>query len=340
MPSYTEEDVTIALNALVNGEYKSIRRAALVFQILYSTLQDRFQNRKSRKGSHVSQQILTPIEESTLENWIYCAAKLGAPITLKLVKILASEIQSERSSNNDETQPSPISDRWVHRFRTRHPRIKTCFSRTVNTARSTALDFSTIKSYFDNLGDLLREYKYPPSAIYDVDETGFSIGSTRKSVVLLDQLNQRREKKQPGRQEWITCLECVSASGVTLPPCLIFKGQNLNSGRIPDETPAGWKFITSKKGWTSDLIGFEWLRADFQPFVSKSTNSRHLLIFDGHSSHVTARFVAYCITSKIDLFLLPPHSSYKTQPLDLSIFGPLKTALNLEVDRIFRHSQT
>jgi hypothetical protein len=41
----------------------------------------------------------------------------------------------------------------------------------------------------------------PPYAIYNVDETGFSIGSSRKSVVLLDQLNQRREKKQPGRQE-------------------------------------------------------------------------------------------------------------------------------------------
>ena len=110
MPLYTEEDVTNALNALVNGEYKSIRRAALVFQIPYSTLQDWFQNRKTRKESHVSQQILTPIEETTFENWIYRAAKLGAPITLKLVKILASEIQSKQSSNNDENQPSPISD--------------------------------------------------------------------------------------------------------------------------------------------------------------------------------------------------------------------------------------
>jgi hypothetical protein len=82
MPLYTEEHVTNALNALVNGEYKSIRRAALVFQIPYTTLQNRFRNRKLRKESHVSQQVLTPIEESTLENWIYCAAKLGAPITL------------------------------------------------------------------------------------------------------------------------------------------------------------------------------------------------------------------------------------------------------------------
>jgi hypothetical protein len=29
MPLYTEEDVTNALKALVNGEYRSIRRAAL-----------------------------------------------------------------------------------------------------------------------------------------------------------------------------------------------------------------------------------------------------------------------------------------------------------------------
>jgi hypothetical protein len=99
MPSYTEEDVTNALNALVNGEYKSIRRAALVFQIPYTTPQNRLRKPKSRKESQVSQQILTPIEESTLENWIYRAAKLGVPITLQLVKILASEIQSERGSN-------------------------------------------------------------------------------------------------------------------------------------------------------------------------------------------------------------------------------------------------
>jgi hypothetical protein len=189
MPSYTEEDVTNALSTLVNGEYQSIRKAAIAFQIPFSTLQRRHSTAKSRSESHISQQLLTPIEETTLESWIYRAAKLGALITLQLVKILASEIQSEQGSNYDENELSPISDRWVDRFRTRYPRTKTCFSRTIDTARSTALDFSTIKSYFDNLGELLHEHKYPPSAIYNVDETGFSIGSTRKSVVLLDQLN-------------------------------------------------------------------------------------------------------------------------------------------------------
>ena len=82
MPSYTEEDVTNALNALVNGECQSIRKAAITFQIPFSTLQKRQKDQKSRTESHVSQQLLTPIEETTLENWIYQAAKLGALVTL------------------------------------------------------------------------------------------------------------------------------------------------------------------------------------------------------------------------------------------------------------------
>jgi hypothetical protein len=125
---------------------------------------------------------------------------------------------------------------------------------------------------------------------------------------------------------------------VTLPPTLIFKGGNLNSEWIPDDIPPDWTFTISNKGWTNDTLGFEWLKTSFEPFTRQFRNSRCLLLIDGHSSHITSRYIAFCITHKIDLFCLPPHSSHLTQPLDLSIFSPLKTALTLEVDRIFRNS--
>jgi phage portal protein BeeE len=95
MPLYTEEDITDALNVLVNGEYWSLCQTALAFGIPSSTLYNQHRKSKSRKESHISQQLLTPIEETTLENWIYWAVKLGAPVTLQLVKILASEIQTK-----------------------------------------------------------------------------------------------------------------------------------------------------------------------------------------------------------------------------------------------------
>jgi hypothetical protein len=38
MPLYTKEDVTNTLNALVNSKYKLIHKAAIAFQILFTTL--------------------------------------------------------------------------------------------------------------------------------------------------------------------------------------------------------------------------------------------------------------------------------------------------------------
>ena len=63
---------------------------------------------------------------------------------------------------------------------------------------------------------------------------------------------------------------------------------------------------------------------------------RRLLITDGHSSHLTAKFIAFCLEKAIDLVVLPPHSSYITQPLDVAIFSPLKTYLSRETDRLSR----
>jgi hypothetical protein len=338
MPSYNEEDIQAAIASYKRGDYTSISRTSRIFEVPRTTLLYRIQKGKTYSQSHINQQILSPIEEETLENWIYRAAKLGTPISLRLLIILAEEIQKNRNGISAKSTFTPISRRWTERFRARRPRIKTCFTRPIDASRLEGTDYSTLKTYFDRLGELLRENKYPPSAIFNVDETGFSIGSTRGSFALYDRRATPKGKRQPGRQEWITSIECISALGVTLPPTLIFKGEKLNSEWIPDSTPPDWTFTTSNKGWTNDSIGYEWLTTSFEPFIRYFRNSRYLLLIDGHSSHLTERFIGFCITKNIDLFCLPPHSSHLMQPLDLSIFGPLKTALTFEVDRIFRSS--
>jgi hypothetical protein len=53
--------------------------------------------------------------------------------------------------------------------------------------------------------------------------------------------------------------------------------------------------------------------------------------------HYTTRFLAFCISKKIDLALLPPYTSYVTQPLDIACFSPLKTAITSKIDAIFRN---
>jgi hypothetical protein len=57
---------------------------------------------------------------------------------------------------------------------------------------------------------------------------------------------------------------------------------------------------------------------------------------DGHSSHLTADVIAFCMEHAIDMLILPPHTSHMLQPLDVSMFQPLKRALAKETDAAVR----
>ena len=123
---------------------------------------------------------------------------------------------------------------------------------------------------------------------------------------------------------------------VVLPPLLIFKAKYTNTAWIPASTPEDWKFSTSNSGWTSDNHAYEWLTTLFEPETRRNDDKRRLLLLDGHGSHLTARFIAFCLDKKIDLVVFPPHTSHSLQPLDVGLFSPLKRALSSEIDRLFR----
>ena len=57
---------------------------------------------------------------------------------------------------------------------------------------------------------------------------------------------------------------------------------------------------------------------------------------DGHISHISAKVIAFCMKHLIDLLILPPRCSHFLQPLDVSVFGPLKRALASETDTMSR----
>ena len=54
---------------------------------------------------------------------------------------------------------------------------------------------------------------------------------------------------------------------------------------------------------------------------------KSVLICDGHESHITASWIAHCMKNDIIFMILPSHSSHLTQPLDVRVFGPLKTLM-------------
>ena len=52
----------------------------------------------------------------------------------------------------------------------------------------------------------------------------------------------------------------------------------------------------------------------------------HLLVFDGHISHVYKAFLHRCLDYQVPPVCLPPCATHFLQPLDVSVLGPLKYA--------------
>jgi len=163
------------------------------------------------------------------------------------------------------------------------------------------------------------------------------MGSCERSYVIVNKTVGKKDQAEPGRQEWITVIECIGAEGTLISPYIIFTGMNIVINWLPKIVPKGWKFSCNASGWTNNFHGVQWLKTLFDPETKAKANGRkRLLICDGHDSHISPEFVRYCMNNGIEQALLIPHSSHMMQPLDVGVFGPLKKAMSKELNVIFR----
>ncbi|KAF4485948.1 hypothetical protein CGGC5_v005867 [Colletotrichum fructicola Nara gc5] len=169
---------------------------------------------------------------------------------------------------------------------------------------------------------------------YNMDETGILEGRGSNGLVLGSSETRSIRKKEPGSRAWTSLIECISATGKALPPLVIYKGKSVQQQWFPlDLTPyESWKFTATENGWTSDSTAVKWLTEVFIPSTQPGDPSEvRLLILDGHGSHETTAFMYTCFRNKIHLLFLPAHTSHVLQPLDQSVFGPLKAAYKKEL---------
>ena len=328
-----------ALEELLSGQFQSIREAARANDVSHVTLLRRMEGGKSTAESREPQQILTIPEENALAECITRLAILGHPLKHPFIRELAEEIRSSRAPFSSQHS---IGNSWVQRFIHRHPEFETACSQTIEAARIREVTNKGLHWWFDELQKTIKEKNIRVEDLYNMDETGFAIGVVERSYVVVNKESKKRYQAQPGRQEWASVVECVCANGESIAPFIILKGEKVMSSWIPTVAlDLNWHFGSSQKGWTSNALGFEWLVRVFDPITQQKLGDAHkdrtrLLICDGHDSHISAKFVAYCIEHNICLFLLLPHSSHLLQPLDVGVFGPLKTAVSADLDRLIR----
>lgn len=313
---WTAESMLGALAAVKNGA--PILRAAREHGVPRTSLQDRVLGKVVHGTKPGPKPYLTSSEESELSDFIVDVAKAGYGKTRRQIKAIVEGVARVKGV----LKAKRFSDGWWKRFLERQPSLRLRRGDATANVRMDCVNQAVISSYFDLLKSVLQEHELmqSPAQIYNVDETGVPLDH-RPPNVLAKRGQKKVRYRTTGNKSQITVVGCVSATGQAIPPFVIFDAKCLNIEWTKGEVP-GTTYGLSTKGWIDSELFRGWL---VDHFLKNAVAARPLvLLLDGHSSHYQPELIQFAKEHDIILFCLPPHTSHESQPLDVSVFGPLK----------------
>lgn len=302
----------------------SIRKASMEYKIPFSTLQSYISGRRKYQNATGGRKpVLTLEEEKQLADYLKTLEKWGFGLSRTEVLDCVQDYVTQNNIKNNFQNNRPGED-WFLGFKRRN-RLSVKKPQALEYSRKKMTDPFVIQAYFDLLNQQLTELELydKPTRIWNLDETSVCTDPSKTKVVGEKGKSCSRTIGGSGKEN-ITCLVAVNAAGGKAPPLVIFKGKNVWSSWVPEENDlySNMSFAASTNGWITSDIFYNYLEKSLIPEMG---NERPvLLIYDGHSTHVTSKVVELAQLHKINILKLPPHTSHLLQPLDLAVFKSLK----------------
>jgi hypothetical protein len=127
-----EGRILLAIQALKNDEFTSIRQAARIFSVPNSTLRDRLLGSKSQADIRANGHKLSENEEISLLKWILSMDDRGSAPRPSMVADMANLLLAKRG----ETPIQTVGVNWTTTFVKRHPILSSRYSRRLNYERA------------------------------------------------------------------------------------------------------------------------------------------------------------------------------------------------------------
>ncbi len=215
---------------------------------------------------------------------------------------------------------------WFSGFLKRHPNLSIRAAETTSINRLTAFNQTEVQRFFELLQNLYNKYNYGGKQIFNVDESGITTVQKNEKVIARkgQKIVGRISSAERGRLVTVIC--CMSAVGDYIPPMMVFARKRSNADLIKD-APFGTILGISNNGWSTSECFFTWMK-HFKEYANPSEDNPVLLILDNHDTHINLELIEYCNTNHIEILSIPPHTSHRLQPLDISFFGPFKKRMN------------
>ena len=257
--------------------------------------------------------------------------EIGFGITREMVGNVVMDYLKDKGRQNPFANDRPGNDWWLG-FMRRWPKLVERKPQHLPANRATALTEGAVNAWIlkvkmmvneAGLGDLTTEEL--AQRMWNCDETAFATDVASKRVLARRGEKNVHETGGGSGREYITVLGCGSASGERLPPYVLYKGKNLWTTWTLGG-PAGTYFNVSESGWMERPHFLEWFKKLFLPATSSILETGPVILFmDGHASHINLELIRLARDCGVVLFCLPSHTTHALQPLDVGVYGPLKS---------------
>lgn len=188
--------------------------------------------------------------------------------------------------------------------------------------------------FFKKYNELLTRHHFTQSAIWNMDETGITTVQKPNRVLARRGTKQVSAMTSTKRGVLVTVATAVNAIGNSIPPMFIFPRKRFKDHFIRDG-PIGSVGSANGSGWMQE-DDFHIFLEHFKVHVRPSRENKCLILLDNHNSHIALKNIDFCRDNGIVLLTFPPHCTHKMQPLDRSVSGPLKKAVNTCCDNWMR----
>ena len=205
--------------------------------------------------------------------------------------------------------------------------------RKVTTAKSkyAIADFNRLKTEFlEDVVATVEMEEIPLELILNWDQTGIRI--VPSNTWTMDQQGVKRvEIGGSGDKRQITAVFCGSIVGDFLPIQLIYQGKTARC-HPRFEFPPEWDITHSPKHWSNETTMIQYIEKIIIPYINKvrestGSNTPAMIIMDNFKGQVTAAVNSLLEANSIHVCLLPPNTTDRLQPLDISVNKPAKDFL-------------
>ncbi|KAJ8280833.1 hypothetical protein GJAV_G00059620 [Gymnothorax javanicus] len=162
-----------------------------------------------------------------------------------------------------------------------------------------------------------------------MDETGTTTVQVPDKIIATKGQRQVGAVTSGERGTLVTVALAANAQGNFVPPYFIFPRKKFQHHFIWDG-PLGCTGSANGSGWMQEADFLAFLQ-HFARHTRVTPESKLLLLLYNHPSHLSVVAIDFCKSHGIVLLSFPPHCSHRLQPLDRSVFGPLKHYINRDL---------